>query len=117
MTGIIHGDFNEQNIICRESKETGQEEIFSVIDFGDSQWNPLLYELGIAIMYMMTRCDCMEPSAAGGHVVAGYIQHRSLPPLERRLLRVCVAARYAQSLVMGAYSYSQARSAHRSRIK
>ena len=76
MTGIIHGDFNEQNIICRESKETGQEEIFSVIDFGDSQWNPLLYELGIAIMYMMTRCDCMEPSAAGGHVVAGYIQVR-----------------------------------------
>ena len=27
--------------------------------------------------------------------------------LQRRLLRVAVAARYAQSLVMGAYSYSQ----------
>ena len=29
------------------------------------------------------------------------------PHLQRRLLRVAVAARYAQSLVMGAYSYSQ----------
>ena len=29
------------------------------------------------------------------------------PYLQRRLLRVAVAARYAQSLVMGAYSYSQ----------
>ena len=29
--------------------------------------------------------------------------------LQRRLLRVAVAARYAQSLVMGAYSYSQVR--------
>jgi len=40
-------------------------------------------------------------------VLAGYIKHRDMPLLERRLVRTCVAARYAQSLVMGAYSYSQ----------
>ena len=44
---------------------------------------------------------------AGGHVLAGYIKHRDLPLLERKLIRTCVAARYAQSLVMGAYSYAQ----------
>ena len=106
-----------------------------MIDFGDSQRNPVLYELGITIMYMMTRCTVVAPHLAGGHVVrpssssppfppppysppsppppysppppppppppqvAGYLRHRQLTPLERRLLRVTVAARYAQSLV------------------
>jgi len=104
---IIHGDFNEQNILCRKKPNSEEHEVYSVIDFGDSQHNPLLYELGITIMYMMTRCTVVDPHKAGGWVVAGYIKHRQLPVLERRLLRVAVAARYAQSLVMGAYSYSQ----------
>merc|ERR1719290_725435 len=56
---------------------------------------------------MMTRCTVVDPHKAGGWVVAGYIKHRQLPLLERRLIRTCVAARYAQSLVMGAYSYAQ----------
>ena len=43
----------------------GQYEIFSVIDFGDSNYNPLLYELAISIMYMMTKCTEIEPSMAG----------------------------------------------------
>ena len=103
---IIHGDFNEQNILCRENSE-GQDEIFSVIDFGDSNYNPLLYELCISIMYMMTKCSLISPNMAGAHVIAGYIQHRELSLLERRLVRTCVAARYVQSLVMGAYSYCQ----------
>ena len=105
--GIIHGDFNEQNILCQKSDATGEYEISSVIDFGDSQYNPLLYEVSIAIMYMMTKCTVISPTMAGGHVLAGYIKHRDLPMLERKLVRTCVAARYAQSLVMGAYSYSQ----------
>ena len=39
--------------------------------------------------------------------MAGYEKIRSLPPHEMEILKVCVAARYAQSLVMGAYSYQQ----------
>jgi len=117
---IIHGDFNEQNILCKLNTDTGEQEVHSVIDFGDSQRNPLLYELGITIMYMMTRCTVVKPSQAGGHVVSGYLRHRQLTTLERKLLRITVAARYTQSLVsnlsmpsraprvqvMGAYSYS-----------
>jgi len=105
--GIIHGDFNEQNILCQKNEVSGDYEIYSVIDFGDSQHNPLIYEVSISIMYMMTKCTVISPTMAGGHVLAGYIKHRDLPALERRLMRICVAARYAQSLVMGAYSYSQ----------
>ena len=31
-------------------------QVHSVIDFGDSNRNPLVYEVAITIMYMMTRC-------------------------------------------------------------
>ena len=58
-------------------------------------------------MYMMTKCSVIDPNDAGGHVLAGYETIRKLPPLEMKVLRLCVAARYAQSLVMGAYSHQQ----------
>lgn len=107
-TGIIHGDYNEQNILVRPiSQNSNEYEIFSVIDFGDSQKNPIVFELGITIMYMMTKCSVIDPNDAGGHVLAGYETIRKLPPLEMKVLRLCVAARYAQSLVMGAYSHQQ----------
>ena len=67
--------------------------IHSVIDFGDSNYNPLVYELAITVMYMMTKCTVMSPSLAGAHVIAGYMQNRQLTPLERRLVRICVASR------------------------
>ena len=107
-TGIIHGDFNEQNILVRPLKsDPEQYEVFSVIDFGDSQKNPLVFELGITIMYMMTQCKVIDPNEAGGHVMAGYETVRPLPEIEKKILRLMVAARYAQSLVMGAYTYMQ----------
>ena len=75
-------------------KNNNEDSVYSVIDFGDSQHGPLLYELAITIMYMMTKAE--DPNMVGGHVLAGYLQHRHLPHEERRLIRVCVAARYAQ---------------------
>merc|ERR1719464_2445395 len=56
---------------------------------------------------MMTQCKCIPAYEAGGHVLAGYIKHRSLTDDEKKIIRICVANRYAQSLVMGAYSYAQ----------
>ena len=86
--GALHGDFNEQNILCRETAAGSGEyevhqaifwilcliishfpsrlscvckivQVHSVIDFGDSNRNPLVYEVAITIMYMMTRCRDM----------------------------------------------------------
>ena len=108
--GIIHGDVNEQNMLVREKKkddgESGEYESFSVIDVGDSQLNCLVYELGITVMYMMTKCVAIDPNEVGGHVLAGYMTARRPTEAEFGVLRTCVAARFAQSLVMGAYSYS-----------
>jgi len=106
-SGIIHGDLNEQNILVQKPENSDDYHVYSVLDFGDSQRSCYVFELAITIMYMMTQCRCIPANEAGGHVLAGYIKYRSMDNSEKKLLRTCVAARYAQSLVMGAYSYEQ----------
>ena len=59
---------------------------YSVIDFGDTNKNPIIFELGITIMYMMTQCKSIHPNEAGGHVLAGYETIRTLPPIGLRHL-------------------------------
>jgi len=117
--GVIHGDFNEQNILvrlqgnCEEEVKTTQEitgsdyDVFGVIDFGDSHENPYLFDLATSIMYMMTQCEVIDPNLAGGHVLAGYKTVRDVTSVEMDILRVCVAGRYVQSLVLGAYTNQQ----------
>ena len=52
----------------------------------------------------------MDAVDACGHLLAGYLSRRhgggSLSVLERSALWPCVAARLAQSLTLGAYTYS-----------
>ncbi|KAJ8943391.1 hypothetical protein NQ314_009760 [Rhamnusium bicolor] len=100
--GMIHGDFNEQNIIVQ--KEDDEWRIKAVIDFGDSHIACYLYELAIAMTYMIVEAKDID---AGGYVLAGYLSVRELPEREYRLLKVCIAARLCQSLVIGAYSNLQ----------
>ena len=57
-----------------------------MIDFGDTNKNPIIFELGITIMYMMTQCKSIHPNEAGGHVLAGYETIRTLPPIGLRHL-------------------------------
>nr|XP_027236867.1 hydroxylysine kinase-like [Penaeus vannamei] len=106
--GMIHGDFNEQNIIVDSAPEDPDDyHVTAIIDFGDIQESCYVFEVAITIMYLMIEVDEMPPNDAGGHVLAGYLKHRKLSEEEWGVLRECVAARFAQSLVMGAYSYEQ----------
>merc|ERR1712154_193412 len=99
----IHGDFNEQNIIVSDDGS----QVKAIIDFGDMQYSCLLYDIAITIMYMMVVSSEEDALVNGGHLLAGYSKHRAIPDQEWQVLKVCVAARFCQSLVMGAYSYSQ----------
>ncbi|KAJ8963239.1 hypothetical protein NQ318_018705 [Aromia moschata] len=100
--GLIHGDFNEQNIIV--DKEGDDWSIKAVIDFGDCHVACYLYEIAITMTYMILQAKDL---GAGGHVLAGYSSVRKLPDKEFSLLKVCVAARLCQSLVVGAYTNLQ----------
>ncbi|XP_017475430.1 PREDICTED: hydroxylysine kinase [Rhagoletis zephyria] len=102
---IIHGDYNEQNIIVEQSKKSadGEYKVKGIIDFGDTNKSPIIFEIGIALTYMILQAKSLE---SGGYFIAGYTDIRPISTEERSLLKYCVAARLAQSLVMGAYTHS-----------
>ncbi|KZC04169.1 Aminoglycoside phosphotransferase domain-containing protein 1 [Dufourea novaeangliae] len=96
--GLIHGDLNEQNIVmCLDGKS-----IAAVIDFGDCHRTCLIFELAIALCYMILQAGDLT---MGKYVIEGYQDVRKLTELEKKVLKIAVCARLCQSLVMGAYSY------------
>ncbi|CAG9766204.1 unnamed protein product [Ceutorhynchus assimilis] len=100
--GIIHGDINEQNLIVETENE--KTKVTSVIDFGDTHYCCYLYELALAMMYMIVLANDIE---AGGHVLAGYLSVRPMREEDINLLKICVMARFCQSLVLGAHASLQ----------
>ena len=96
--GIIHGDLNENNIIVNQN---GQD-IEAIIDFGDSHRSCFIFELAICLCYMITQSNSIEMAK---YVIEGYQMVKELTQQEKSILKVCVCARFTQSLVLGLYSY------------
>lgn len=84
---IVHGDFNEQNILVGKGSN-GDFKVIGFIDFGDSQKSCLLFELAIALTYMMLTTGHIE---TGGFFLGGYKMTRLIPPNELKLLKVKTA--------------------------
>lgn len=87
--GIIHGDFNEQNILVNQAKN-GEWAISGVLDFGDTCRSTYLFELAISMCYMMLDCkrNGLDPVAGAGHHLAGYKTVRSSADFDNLLLKV-----------------------------
>ncbi|OXU29563.1 hypothetical protein TSAR_012664 [Trichomalopsis sarcophagae] len=98
--GIIHGDLNEDNLIVTADGR----DVEAVIDFGDSHCSCFVFELAICLCYMITQSKSLEMAK---HVIEGYLMAKQLSQQERQILKVCVCARFCQSLVMGSYSYQR----------
>ncbi|KAM3957207.1 hydroxylysine kinase [Aphomia sociella] len=104
--GVIHGDVNEMNILVSPKTAGSQSDyrISGIIDFGDIQYSYYVFELAIAMTYVMLLTG--DPSS-GGLVLAGYTVTRRLPDDEYRLLKTLICARLVQSLILGAYTFVQ----------
>lgn len=101
---IIHGDYNEQNILVSPVRPNSDEyKVAGVIDFGDTSLSPVIFELAIAMAYIILDANDL---AAGGIVLAGYTSIKPIPKEHLKFIKTCVAARLCQSLVMGAYTYT-----------
>ncbi|BFF95917.1 hydroxylysine kinase [Drosophila madeirensis] len=100
---IIHGDFNESNIVVEPAPNQTDHNIKGVIDFGDTSKSPLLFEVGIALTYMMLEAKDL---ASGGVFLAGFASIKPISSTELGYLKYCVAARLVQSLVLGLYTHS-----------
>ncbi|XP_051626265.1 hydroxylysine kinase isoform X1 [Manacus candei] len=102
---INHGDFNDYNILvdCSSaSPENPQYRVSGILDFSDMSYGYYVFEVAIAIMYMMI--ESPDPLGVGGHVLAGFESVVPLTAEERGALFLLVSGRFAQSLVIAAHT-------------
>lgn len=59
---------------------------FDSLDFGDTSYSYYVFELAIAMAYMMIES---KELSTGGLVIAGYGMIRNIPEHERKVLKVC----------------------------
>lgn len=93
MKGILHGDFNEQNIIVSpSSSDNGEYDVSGVIDFGDLQVDAYIFELAITACYMMLECvkegSKLDVFKGAQNVLKGYSSVRQLTENDLKILRV-----------------------------
>ncbi|XP_044745365.1 hydroxylysine kinase [Coccinella septempunctata] len=100
--GIIHGDVNEQNILVEQ--RDGHWHVKGILDFGDSHEGCLLYDVAVTMTYLIIEARNID---YGGYVLRGYNDVRKLSHEELKLLKICICARFCQSLVMGAFTISR----------
>ncbi|KAK0078982.1 hypothetical protein PV325_001883 [Microctonus aethiopoides] len=96
--GMIHGDINEQNIIVNDE----QTNVLGIIDFGDTQYSYLIFELALTLFYMIMQARDIE---MGKYVIAGFQSVNKLSNFEKKIIKTAVCARACQSLVLGIYSH------------
>ncbi|NWI62644.1 HYKK kinase, partial [Todus mexicanus] len=102
---INHGDLNDYNILVDPSSaslENPQYRVSGILDFSDMSYGYYVFEVAIAIMYMMI--DSPDPLGVGGHVLAGFESVVPLTEEERGALFLLVSGRFSQSLVMAAHT-------------
>lgn len=86
-SGIIHGDFNEHNIIVAKADHSNEYRVTGIIDFGDTSHSPYIFELAVTIAYMILQSDDLETA---GYIIAGYEMVRPISQKERKALKVSV---------------------------
>ncbi|XP_068882481.1 hydroxylysine kinase isoform X2 [Aphelocoma coerulescens] len=102
---INHGDLNDHNILVDSSSaslENPQYRVSGILDFSDMSYGYYVFEVAIAIMYMMI--ESPDPLSVGGHVLAGFESVVPLTLEERGALFLLVSGRFAQSLVIAAHT-------------
>ncbi|XP_060611692.2 hydroxylysine kinase [Anolis sagrei] len=105
---INHGDLNDHNILIEaDSSSPGKPRyrVSGILDFCDMSYGYFVFEVAIAIMYMMI--ESQDPIRVGGHVLAGFESVVPLTPEERAALFLLVSGRFVQSLVMAAHTSLQ----------
>ncbi|XP_071610755.1 hydroxylysine kinase [Heliangelus exortis] len=102
---INHGDLNDHNILvdsASASPEDPQYRVSGILDFSDMSYGYYVFEVAIAIMYLMI--ESSDPLGVGGHVLAGFESILPLTPEERGALFLLVSGRFSQSLVIAAHT-------------
>lgn len=88
-SGMIHGDFNESNILVKKGFQPKPSEyrVFGILDFGDTSFSRYVFEIAIAMTYVMIQTESIE---SAGLFIAGYEEVRLIPKHEKEALRVSI---------------------------
>lgn len=76
----------------------------TVLDFGDSAYSCHVFDIAICMSYLMQLSSQLDPIRVSGYTLAGYLSEFHLPQTDLRVLIDCICARFAQSLIICAYS-------------
>jgi len=99
---VIHNDANDHNILVNEVNSVSV--IDGIIDFGDMVHSHTIFELAIALAYVML--NKKDPLIFAGSVVHSYHQVLPLLEIEMDVLFYSICARLSQSVTMAAYQKS-----------
>lgn len=97
---LLHGDLNDNNILVEGDLVTG------FIDFGDLTYSPLIYEVAIALAYIIL-AEPEQPFEKAAHVLKGFHQQVPLTREEVQLLYYLIPARLCVSVCNSAEAKSR----------
>jgi len=97
---VIHNDANEMNLLA---DDTGQ--VTGIFDFGDLVYTCTIFELAIALTYVLALSDDLLPAAA--KLVAGYHSELPLSEQEVDLLYILVATRICMSHIHASIQHAR----------
>lgn len=98
ISGIIHGDFNESNIVTRDN------DVSAILDFGDSHYGPYIFEISIGLTYLLILTGDFT---LGKHFLNGYTEERKLTELEEKIITVSYIRLYLCTTVISKYDVIQ----------
>ena len=93
---ILHGDVNDYNLLIQDNQVSG------IIDFGDITYGPIVFDLAIALSYLLPHQS--NPSEFANAFIAAYHQQHPLEEKELESLYYLIALRCCQSILNAAYS-------------
>jgi Ser/Thr protein kinase RdoA (MazF antagonist) len=96
---LIHNDANDHNLLVNE--ENTHPVVNGIIDFGDMVYSHTIFELAVALVYIML--DKKDPLSAAFPVIRAYHQVLPLEGIEIEVLFYSICARLSLSVTMAAY--------------
>jgi 4-aminobutyrate aminotransferase-like enzyme/Ser/Thr protein kinase RdoA (MazF antagonist) len=96
---VIHGDVNDHNVLVAAADD-GSRHVTGLLDYGDVQEAPAVYDLAIALAYATQ--GAVDPLEAASALVSGYHDARPLSDVELDALFALWRARLGASVSVAA---------------
>uniref|UniRef100_A0A915J3Y9 Hydroxylysine kinase n=1 Tax=Romanomermis culicivorax TaxID=13658 RepID=A0A915J3Y9_ROMCU len=103
--GIIHSDFNTNNLLVNDTGD-GSYDVEAFLDVGDSHYGYLIFDLAVAVSYVLLETTDQSILYVGNCVISEYQKIRPLVDEEKSTVFWSVCARLCQSLTYGYHAWT-----------